>query len=101
MSTNPELTPPLKVGGAIGHRHNLIVRAMIESLLPQLGGVLTQRRESLWATQTFVATAEDVVYGCTIGKNYELWVAQREGATQKGSKVAKGDWFVVEKKQAA
>lgn len=69
---------------------------MINTLVPQLGGVIAQRRESLWATMTFVADATDTAYGCIVGKNYTLWVAQRDGATQKGSKVTKGDWFVVE-----
>lgn len=69
---------------------------MIKNLLPQLGGELTQRRESLWATKSFVATADDAEFGCIAGKTYTLWVAQKDGNTQKGSKVSKGDWFVVE-----
>lgn len=69
---------------------------MISTLLPQLGGKLSQRRESLWATKTFVATADDVEHGCTVGKSYVLWVAQKDGKTQRGSDVKKGDWFVVE-----
>lgn len=96
MSINPPSTPPLKVGGAIGPYHNLIVRAMIEKLLPVLGGELTQRRESLWKTQSFIATADDVEHGCTVGKSYVLWVAQKDGKTQRGTDVKKGDWFTVE-----
>ena len=71
---------------------------MIKTLLPELGGVLTQRRESLWATKTFVATAEDAEYGCLVGKTYVLWVAQKDGQTNsaKPKEVKKGDWFVVE-----
>ena len=69
---------------------------MIKNLLPQLGGELTQRRESLWATKSFVATTDDAEFGCIAGKTYTLWVAQKDGNTQKGSKVSKGDWFVVE-----
>ena len=71
---------------------------MIKELLPKLGGVLTQKRESLWATSTFVATKDDVAYGCIEGNKYTLWVAQKDGSTQKGSPVAKGDWFLVEAK---
>lgn len=69
---------------------------MIKSLLPQLGGVLEQRRESLWATRTFVATADDAEHGCIVGKTYVLWVAQKDGKTQRGTDVKKGDWFTVE-----
>lgn len=69
---------------------------MISTLLPQLGGELSQYREKLWATKTFVATADDAEYGCIAGKTYVLWVAQKDGKTQKGSDVKKGDWFVVE-----
>ena len=69
---------------------------MISTLLPQLGGVLTQRRESLWKTIGFVATADDVEHGCIVGKSYVLWVAQKEGKTQRGTNVNKGDWFIVE-----
>lgn len=71
---------------------------MINTLVVQLGGVLTQRRESLWATTVFVADATDATYGCIVGVKYTLWVAQRDGETQKGSKVTKGDWFTVETK---
>ena len=76
--------------------HNLKLSIMINTLVPQLGGNIAQRRESLWATQEFVADATDVEFGCKVGQKYVLWVAQRDGATQKGSKVTKGDWFVVE-----
>ena len=69
---------------------------MLNTLIPQLGGAVAQRRESLWATTEFIADITDTTYGCVIGKKYTLWVAQRDGATQKGSKVTKGDWFVVE-----
>lgn len=69
---------------------------MIKNLLPQLGGVLTQKRESLWATKVFTATAEDAEFGCTTGKSYKLWVAQKDGKTQSGNPVTKGDWFCVE-----
>jgi len=69
---------------------------VLTTLIPQSGGVVAQRRGSLWASQEFVATEDDAAYGCVIDKSYTLWVAQRDGATQKGSKVTKGDWFVVE-----
>ena len=69
---------------------------MIKNLLPQLGGVLTQKRESLWATTVFTAAAEDAEFGCTTGKKYKLWVAQKDGKTQSGNAVTKGDWFCVE-----
>lgn len=69
---------------------------MISTLLPQLGGELSQRRERPWATKTFVATADDAEFGCIAGKTYVLWVAQKDFKTQKGSDVKKGDWFVVE-----
>ena len=70
---------------------------MIENLITTLGGVLAQRRESLWATREFTATAEDTKYGLTPGKTYTLWVAQKTGKTQAGKDVTKGDWFTVEK----
>ena len=69
---------------------------MIEQLLPTLNGVLSQRRESLWATRTLIATADDAEFGCVAGKTYVLWVAQKDGKTKSGSNVTKGDWFVVE-----
>lgn len=69
---------------------------MIKQLLPTLNGVLSQRRESLWATRTIIATADDAEFGCVVGKTYVLWVAQKDGKTQRGSDVKKGDWFVVE-----
>ena len=71
---------------------------MIKTLLPELGGVLTQRRESLWATKDFTATTEDEQYGLEVGKTYTLWVAQKNGTTTTGREVTKGDWFVVLKK---
>lgn len=71
---------------------------MIQALLPSLGGIVTQRRESLWATSTFTADTTDTVFGCVAGKSYTLWVAQKDGETKSGSKVTKGDWFVVENK---
>jgi len=71
---------------------------MLQNLIIQLGGAIAQRRESLWATTVFTAVAADVAYGCVAGNKYTLWVAQRDGATQKGSKVTKGDWFIVENK---
>ena len=61
-----------------------------------MNGVLAQKRESLWATRTFVATADDTTFGCIVGKTYVLWVAQKEGKTQNGNPVSKGDWFCVE-----
>lgn len=70
---------------------------MIKNLLPQFGGVLTQRRESLWATKDFIATKDDTEFGCLVGKTYTLWVAQKDGKTQSGKDVIKGDWFTVEK----
>ena len=71
---------------------------MISTLLPQLGGELSQRRESLWKTQSFIATTDDVEHGCIVGKSYVLWVAQKDGQTSspKPKEVKKGDWFVVE-----
>ena len=70
---------------------------MIKELLPQFGGVLTQRRESLWATKDFIATEDDAEFGCLVGKTYTLWVAQKDGKTQLGKNITKGDWFTVEK----
>ena len=69
---------------------------MITNLLSEMGGVIAQKRESLWATRSFTATKDDVAFGCVIGKTYTLWVAQKEGKTQSGNPVAKGDWFCVE-----
>jgi hypothetical protein len=71
---------------------------MINTLVPQLGGVIAQRRESLWATVEFIADQTDTAYGCVIGGKYTLWIAQKDGKTQKGSDVTKGDWFVVANK---
>ena len=95
--TNPPITPPLSFEWEHSAPLNLTLTNMIEKLLPQFGGVLTQKRESLWATTEFIATPEDVAHGCTVGKTYVLWVAQKEGTTQRGSSVKKGDWFTVEK----
>ena len=69
---------------------------MISTLLPQLGGELSQRRECLWKTQSYIATAEDAEHGCIVGKSYVLWAAQKDGKTQRGTDLKKGDWFTVE-----
>ena len=43
MSINPELTPPLKSGGAIGPYHNLIVRAMKLELIQSVNPVIPSK----------------------------------------------------------
>jgi len=72
---------------------------MIKKYLKQMGGDPNSRRMSLWATKNFTATEDDQNdFGLVEGRQYTLWVAQKDGTAKSGSAIKKAEWFVVEAK---
>ena len=69
---------------------------MIEKLLEQHGTTAAMRIESLWKTTGFTAEETDSQFGAVPGRKYVLWVAQKDGKSQKGKPITKGQWFFVE-----
>ena len=68
---------------------------MFSTFITANGG--TTRRVQLWKTKVAKATAADVTaYELTLNKEYTCWIATRDGVTQSGNPVAKGEYFFIE-----
>ena len=72
---------------------------MLLDKITSLGGNPSMQRTSLWKTVEVQASAKDAkeTEDIEAGKTYTVWVARRDGFTQKGKPVEKGSWFAIEK----
>ena len=72
---------------------------MLISKITSLGGNPSMQRTSLWKTAEVQATEKDATSNEDIeaGKTYQVWVARKDGFTQKGKPVSAGEWFAIEK----
>ena len=72
---------------------------MLLHKITALGGNPSMQRTSLWKTAEVKATKKDAKASEDIeaGKTYTIWVARKDGFTQKGKPDNAGEWFAVEK----
>jgi len=70
-------------------------KVMLKKFLKDNGA--TSLRVQLWKTLKFTCSkAEAAEHDLEEGTEYTCWVATRDGLTQSGNKVTKGEYFFIE-----